>query len=96
MIGGIAMVRRDSFPLISLSPHKMGQLQAHKLRKVFSDHFLDIKRDYLEKFLSFLNLLRKLGNFRCANLDAHRHFSFRPDLGGSKPVYRRSAYFLSR
>jgi hypothetical protein len=94
MVAAIAMVRRLSFPFIPLSSQKMRQLQTHKLRKVFSNLFLDIKPDHLEKFLSLLNLLEKIHDFRYRNLDVHRRFSFRFDLGGSKPVYRRSAYFF--
>jgi hypothetical protein len=94
MVAAIAMVRRVSFPLIPLSSQKMGQLQAHKLRKVLSDFFLHVKPDHIEKFFSFLNLLEKIDDFRYGNLDVHRRFSFRFDLGGSKPVYRRRAYFF--
>jgi hypothetical protein len=91
MVAAIAMVRRASFSLIPLSSQKMGQPQVHKPRKVFSDLLLDVKPDLLGKFLSLLNLPEKLDDFSYSNLDVHRRFSFRYDLGGSKPVYRRSA-----
>ena len=39
-------------------------------------------------------ILEKIDAFWENNLDVHKHFSFRFDLGGSKPVYRRSAYIF--